>query len=100
MEGGGTGERDKGRKRKPPIRVARLRIRRTTRIIRVSLAKGEADRGSKEGSKEGAKDRGGRGEKVWRGEGLVGGSVGKVWRATAARHARRHAHQKRTPPPA
>ena len=73
------GEREKGRERKPPIRVARLHIRRTTRIIRVALAKGEAEEGRKGGRKRGAGEAGGRGEKVWRGEDLMGGRVEKVW---------------------
>ena len=59
------GERDKGRERKSPIRVARLRIRPMTRIIRVALAEGDAGRGSKgrgwgDGRRERRADEGGK----------------------------------------
>ena len=60
-------------------RVARLSIRRTTRIILVALAQGEAEEGRKGGRKRGAGEAGGRGEKVWSGEGLMGGRAERVW---------------------
>ena len=90
--GGGKGKRDKGRKQKPPIRVVRLRIRRTTRIIRDAIAGGEADGGSKgggggggrerradEGKKSGAERVHWEGER--RGSGGRRGSDGREWGA-------------------